>query len=234
MRSRVVLPMLVLVFVASPAWAAIVLQADGRSVSAFGEPCTEPEPGQIECGAYESEEFTPSVPFAPFNASASAAGEGASQSSSMDALAGTMSAGGAASSFSDVGYASGVSLFEIEFSITTPTNIVLSGHVEADEYYGFGEGRAQVRLLQGTSVLYGAYAIVTGDYWYEDVIFDDVLAPGTYVIEALADGYGGSLSTYGLSFESTPVPEPGTASLVAAGLLALAAGRRRAGAPPRR
>ncbi|MDJ0851757.1 MAG: PEP-CTERM sorting domain-containing protein [Myxococcota bacterium] len=213
---------------APPVSANLIYLTDDRSVSAFGQACVEPGPGQIECDPFESEAAVPGSLFAPFDAAVSAGdGGAAAQTSSLDLLTGAWTATGSADSFSDVGFGEGTSTFEIGFQLTSPANVALGGFVEAEEFFGFGEGRARVRLAQGATTVYLAEAVVNGDFASELVDFAATLGPGDYTLLALADGYGGSCSTYDLDFTFEIVPEPATSALAAVGLLALALLRRR-------
>jgi hypothetical protein len=184
----------------------------------------------------------PSAPFADFDATGPQASQTSTLSLSPDGATKTWSAAGSASGYriAAFDYANGTSRFQIRFTVRDAGIVTFSGSL-------FSEGAAFALLSlhdEGPigGVPYRVYHDSTSGPDPLDVSFTTPLAGGEYRITLLAE----ARSVYPLGTQSAAnydltitlfevVPEPGTATLLLAGLVAAGcAGRARSSPSPRR
>jgi len=182
---------------------------------------------------------SPDTPFGPFDA-----GSGfVSQTSDMTLVAGpagdVLSGHATGTAFGDTsadGDTYSTSEFSIGFRVDRPgASIDLSGLLETIAPFLVVAGEASVELRSGSEVLYQRSVDIdpTCCSLPTPFAFSSLLADGTYQLTALASGFSGIPGNsvegrFSLDFTVTePVPEPGTALLVALGAAGLAACRRR-------
>lgn len=168
--------------------------------------------------------------FGPFSDSANASSMGmvivfptgaaafASQTSSLGAASITLS-GSANAEVGQEGDASGTSTFSVQFAVAVPVTFTASGSLSAS-----GFAMSQVRLTGPGGTVFSQTLI--------PFIFPDtlpiaevgMLQPGTYDLFAEAEtnanpGMTPLDASFAFSFDVVAVPEPGTAALLALGLL---------------
>ena len=162
---------------------------------------------------------TPATAFQDWNASVSQA--------SQQSRVGTqqMSGSGGADAFSDLDNSEGLSRFDIGFQVTDPVRVILDGSFEMqDEAFG--------SLLAIASVDQSGQRVFGMTYFPLDEIqtffFDELLGPGVYRLLISISPNGNASSSFDFTFDVMPVPEPGTAGLLGAGLALMALRRKRA------
>ena len=141
---------------------------------------------------------------------------------------------GSAETFSDVGFSAGSSKFDVTFSLSTPTQVDLTGELVFEDD-AFATIIFASVLSDSSSTLFEGeddpfFFDDQSGFPFEmrqDLAFADLLDPGTYRLLFDIDPSGGNgRGSFDFQLSLSPIPEPGTWALLAAGLLALGARRR--------
>jgi len=190
---------------------------DLRKVGSYGDDCFEDFESGYTCTHFDNE-YTPDTPFQDWIR--------AGQQSSVSTL--EMSAEGAGSGFSDLGWSSSFSTFNIVFDIPAPTEITLGGELYVERW-----ANASVELIGAGGTLFERLHDMDGTVPFSEVL---ILDAGRYQIRAGASGTAdpfGTYATYSLNVGLSPtaVPEPGTALLVGLGIVGIAMQRAQVRAP---
>lgn len=169
--------------------------------------------------------LTPDEPFGPFCCGASQANQDSSMTLSQDALVLQGSAQGRGSFASSGGLYHVTSTFRIGFQVHGDATVALSGEIAA----AFGLGRVSLR---GTETIFEEQVRGSsggGSPESAPISFSGSLAPGLYLLEAVADGFlngGGGSFDFGFEVDDS-VPESTPALLVSVGIACLGAMARR-------
>jgi hypothetical protein len=143
------------------------------------------------------------------------------------------SATGSGSTYSNYGWSSLESIFDITFSVANGTTMTMSGQLQGqDEYYG--SGNASLFLYRGDNVLaanqlYGNGISAQDDgsnngYESAAISYSALLSAGEYRLVAMANPYfqmATSSFVINASFTPAPVPLPAAVWLLGSGLLGL-------------
>jgi len=192
--------------------AATTLNSDSRNITVNGT--------DLGCG-FSNTLISPSAPFAPFATSRTVplhgAYEGFSVGAAQNTTVSTTHMGGTGSAMNNAsGHFCGESRFEITFSVDSSMPYVLDGALTTSSA---GNGNAFFGSVSET--ILSEFRFVPGT---TSLARSGVLAPGTYFLTLVASARPGDAAW---SFGLTLVPEPATASLLALGIGALSAARRR-------
>ncbi|HTI38909.1 MAG TPA: PEP-CTERM sorting domain-containing protein [Vicinamibacterales bacterium] len=237
-RRTVGIGILLIVSSVAAASADPILVTDGRFVAASAIVNAQPPTVVVN---------TPSAPFSPFTASASATATAAAftaqtTSTQHSSLGSTLfSASGSIDSSADVSapegfaFANGSSTFEIEFDLSMPYSFALTGSIAVDDME-LGGGFGEVEVSLGTEPVSGGIDVVAGDdirFGSQLLDFTGVLPAGRHrlLVEAstesvASDGLAHHGSNFDVDFALTPTPEPPSIFLLGAGTVVLATKRR--------
>jgi hypothetical protein len=208
---------LLLVWAGEAAARPIYLYDDRRFVNAAGQNCDF----DFSCDPSFDVTETPSAFGADFT---STDGDQVSSFAPFQILA-----SGFASAYSDIGWFSSSSVFDIDFTVISLTQVDFFGSLSSRDE-AFGTPSAGLRISLGETVL---YELLVSPYGPQaEAVFDEtlILTANVYTLEVWADGGGGGNgdSSYDFTLDTSvaQVPEPTTAASFALGLLGLGVARR--------
>ena len=186
------------------AFSSVTYTADNRFVSRNADLAL--------LGAW-SEVLRPDTPFSDW--------DGTSQASSMGANGFTANGSGDAFDQYPQGWSISSSIFDINFSLTTDTDLELTGFM--DSWDGWNDSViGYVSLYDGTgNVLYNQS--VSSFNSFENILFSSLLGAGDYRFIAASDPFfTASGSSYDVQVSLTSVPVPAAVWLFGSGLIGLA------------
>jgi len=196
----------------SQVFAAIIYTDDSRRVENAG--------GDGEGGSY-SDTILPNAPYADMNVSGQTSALGGNG----------FSASGSGWAYSDFGWGSSWSYFDVSFTLTTESEFTLTGLLTGEDYnYGSGDASIELFDISGDNLLYSNSVSAYG-FGYEEAVlnFDSILSAGDYRILVSAEPYfQDAASSYRINATVvSAVPVPAAVWLFGSGLIGLIAMARR-------
>ncbi|VAX09398.1 hypothetical protein MNBD_GAMMA25-956 [hydrothermal vent metagenome] len=190
----------------SQAFAAVMYLGDNRRVESDGD----------DGSGYYGSVATPDAAFADFSTYG--------QTSSLGMT--SFTASGSGSAYSDFGWSSTWSYFDVSFNLSTASQFTLTGNLYGEDIL-YGSGDASISLYSGTSAVAANLIYsdsVAASYGIEEKIlsFNSLLTAGDYRIVVAAEPYfQEAYSSYGVQVDISAVPVPAAVWLFGSGLIGL-------------